>query len=123
MAPTNAKLKAVEAQISEVVADIEDLKAQVERAEIKLQHLREQEAADTTNFQRSSPSPFCRSTYPRGRASRNIHCMRPRQYPQSVGVPIAATLGSYTDLQWNATDRAGYSNHLDPYAYSALFYH
>lgn len=45
MAPTDAKLKAVEAQISEVVAYIEDLKAQVERAEIKLQHLREQEAA------------------------------------------------------------------------------
>ena len=45
MAPTNARLKVVEAQISETVSHIEDLKAQVERAEIKLQHLREQEAA------------------------------------------------------------------------------
>ncbi len=45
MAPTNAKLKAVDAQISEQMAHIEELKLQVEQAENKLHRLWEEEAA------------------------------------------------------------------------------
>ncbi|KJA25387.1 hypothetical protein HYPSUDRAFT_426556 [Hypholoma sublateritium FD-334 SS-4] len=45
MAPTNAKLKVVEAQISEAMAHIEALKSQIEATEIKLQRLHEEKAA------------------------------------------------------------------------------
>ncbi|KJA19025.1 hypothetical protein HYPSUDRAFT_217869 [Hypholoma sublateritium FD-334 SS-4] len=43
--PINAKLEVVEARISDAIAHIEALKSQVEQAEIKLQHLRDEEAA------------------------------------------------------------------------------
>ena len=45
MVPINANLKGVEEKISETVAHIEALKARVQRAEIKLQCLRQKEAA------------------------------------------------------------------------------
>ena len=43
MAPTNARLKVVREQISEAMAHVQDLKSQVEQAEIKLLGLREKE--------------------------------------------------------------------------------
>ncbi|KJA19005.1 hypothetical protein HYPSUDRAFT_168622 [Hypholoma sublateritium FD-334 SS-4] len=60
MAPTNAKLKIVETQISDTVAHIQELKMQVEQAEIKLQRLREEEAAILETFadHRRVFSPF-----------------------------------------------------------------
>ena len=45
MAPTNAKLGVVEAQISDTMAYIQALQLQLRRAEIKLQRLRKEEAA------------------------------------------------------------------------------
>ena len=44
-ANNNAKLKAVEAQISETIAHIQALKLQVEQVELRLQRLRDEEAA------------------------------------------------------------------------------
>ncbi|KJA25392.1 hypothetical protein HYPSUDRAFT_199914 [Hypholoma sublateritium FD-334 SS-4] len=60
MAPTNEKLKVVEAQISDTVAHIQALKAQVDQAEIKLQRLRQEEAAIWETFadHRRVFSPF-----------------------------------------------------------------
>ncbi len=60
MAPTNAKLKIVEGQISDVMGHIEALKLQVEQAEVKLQRLREEEAAILETFadHRRVFSPF-----------------------------------------------------------------
>ncbi len=45
MAPTKAKLKVIQTQISETIEYIQELKAQVERNECKLQQLRDEEAA------------------------------------------------------------------------------
>ena len=50
MAPRNAKLKAVDAQISEQMAHIQELKLQVEQAENKLHRLWEEEAAILDTF-------------------------------------------------------------------------
>ncbi|KJA19013.1 hypothetical protein HYPSUDRAFT_44687 [Hypholoma sublateritium FD-334 SS-4] len=60
MAPAQAKLKDVETQISDTVEHIQALKAQVEQAEIKLQRLREEEAAILETFadHRRVFSPF-----------------------------------------------------------------
>ncbi|KJA17075.1 hypothetical protein HYPSUDRAFT_146945, partial [Hypholoma sublateritium FD-334 SS-4] len=60
MAPATAKLRAVEAQISETTAHIQALKSQVEQAENKLQRLREEEAAILETFadHRQVFSPF-----------------------------------------------------------------
>ncbi|KJA26477.1 hypothetical protein HYPSUDRAFT_275493 [Hypholoma sublateritium FD-334 SS-4] len=60
IANTNAKLKTVETQISATVAHIQELKLQVEQAEIKLQRLREEEAAILETFagHRRVFSPF-----------------------------------------------------------------
>ncbi|KJA14561.1 hypothetical protein HYPSUDRAFT_150215, partial [Hypholoma sublateritium FD-334 SS-4] len=60
MAPTNANLKDVDAQISDMMAHIQALKAQVEQAETKLQRLRDEEAAILETFadHRRIFSPF-----------------------------------------------------------------
>ncbi len=46
MAPSNAKLRVVEAKTSEVMAHIQALKLQVRRAEIKLQRLRKEKSSN-----------------------------------------------------------------------------
>ncbi|KJA23697.1 hypothetical protein HYPSUDRAFT_569678 [Hypholoma sublateritium FD-334 SS-4] len=60
MAPTNAKLKVVEAQISDAIVHIKALKSQIEQADINLQRLREEEAAilETFTDHRRVFSPF-----------------------------------------------------------------
>ncbi|KJA19015.1 hypothetical protein HYPSUDRAFT_44689 [Hypholoma sublateritium FD-334 SS-4] len=60
MAPSTAKLKVVEAHISDTIAHIEALKSQVEQAKIKLQRLREEEAVILESFadHRQVFSPF-----------------------------------------------------------------
>ncbi len=50
MAPTNAKLKAVDTRITEQMAYIQELKLQVEQAENKLHRLWEEEAAILDTF-------------------------------------------------------------------------
>ena len=60
MAPTNAKLKVVETQISDTMSHIQELKSQVEQAEIKLQRLQEEKASILETFadHRRVFSPF-----------------------------------------------------------------
>ncbi|KJA19052.1 hypothetical protein HYPSUDRAFT_204962 [Hypholoma sublateritium FD-334 SS-4] len=60
MGPAQAKLEVVETQISDTIAHIQALKAQVERAETKLQRLHEEEAVILESFadHRRVSSPF-----------------------------------------------------------------
>ncbi|KJA23694.1 hypothetical protein HYPSUDRAFT_137356, partial [Hypholoma sublateritium FD-334 SS-4] len=60
MAPISAKLRVVEAQISETTALIQALKAQVKQAETKLRRLHAQAAAlsETLAYHRRIFSPF-----------------------------------------------------------------
>ena len=60
MAPTSAKLKAVEGQISDTVSYIQELKSQVKQAEIKLQRHHDEKAAilETSADHRRALSPF-----------------------------------------------------------------
>ncbi len=85
--PRNAKLKGLQAQISETVSRIQALNSQVEEATSKLWSLSKGGIGDLDNRRKPSSCSLCHSNYTGGRASRNLHCMRGRHHTQSMLSP------------------------------------